>query len=180
METESSNGHPNAGGGDASPGASRDLIKILLRFVEELGGSADGLIEVHVDRLRLSVRRRLVRGTITAGVAVCATVWLGAGTLALLRGACAGLTTLWGGREWLGDLTGGLLAVTLAACALMLHLRLSTRRELAGLKAKYERIRNQHGRNEDTAASAGDGRGVAGSRGEAGDPGDRGIGATPG
>ena len=116
---------------------------------------------MYSDRARLSVRRTLVQAAIGAGVAVCTVVWLGAAALAVLRGACGGLTALWGGREWLGDLTGGLLALTLAASAIALHLRLSTRRDFRRLKAKYERMRNEHSKDHDTAAPAGNGRGVA-------------------
>lgn len=145
----------------AGSGSSQGLIQILLQFVEESIGSANTLIEVYADRVRLSVRRTIVHAAIATGVAVCTAVWLGAAALAILRGVCGGLTTLWGGREWLGDLTGGFLALALAAGAIALYRRLSSRRELGRLKAKYERIRNEHTENHDTASPAGDGGGAA-------------------
>jgi len=172
--------HAGAAEGTSASGSSGGPIQSLLRFVEELSDSADGLIEVTTDRIRLAVRRRLVRGSIVAGAAVGAAVGLGAAALAILRGVCGGLTALWGGREWLGDLTGGLLAWTLAASAIALHHRLSSRREFRRLKAKYERIRNERGTTHATASPADDGGGVARSRGSAGAPEDRGLGATLG
>lgn len=170
----------NEAGASAGSDSSSGLIQIVLRFVEEVIGSANGLIEVYADRVRLSMRRRIVQGAIGAGVAVCAAVWLVAAALATLRGVCGGLTTLWGGRDWLGDLTGGLLALTLAAGAIALHLRMSSRREFGRLKAKYERIRSKHGENHDTASPADDDGGVARSRASAGAPGHRDLGTTPG
>lgn len=156
-----SKSHTGEADGSGRSRSSSRLIQILFRFVEEIIGSADSLIEVYADRIKLSVRRTIVQAVIGAGVAVCAAVWLGAASLAILRGVCGGLTTLWGGREWLGDLTGGLLALALAASTIALYLRLSSRRELGRLKAKYERIRNEHSQEHDTASRSGDRAGVA-------------------
>lgn len=160
-EVDPSEGHAREVNGGAASGSSLGLIQVVLRFVEDVTRSANGLIEVYADRMRLSVRRTIVQTAIGAGVAVCTAVGLGAAALAIVRGVCGGLTTLWGGREWLGDLTGGLLVLALAGSAIALHLRLSSRRELGRLKAKYERIRNEHGKNHDTASPADDGGGVA-------------------
>jgi len=145
-------GVPDEAEGDAATRSSGGLIEDLFRFVEEIIGSAEGLIEVYADRMRLSVRRTIIQASIGAGAAVCAIIWLGAAVLAILRGVCGGFTTLWGGREWLGDLTGGLLACTLAAIAIAFFLRLSSRRELGRLKGKYERIRNGHSKQDDGAS----------------------------
>jgi hypothetical protein len=144
---------------DSAPATSRGLIQVLFQFVEEIIGSADSLIEVYSDRIKLSVRRTIVQAVIGTGLAVCAAVWLGAAALAVLRGVCGGFAALWGGREWLGDLTGGVLALAFAAGAAALYLRLSSRRELRRLRAKYERIRNQH--SQDPTAPAEIGGGVA-------------------
>ena len=175
-----SEGHHNGNESSAAASSRSGLIQPLFQLVEEIIGAAHGLIEVYADRARLSVQRVVVQAVIGAGAAVCAAIWLGAAALATLRGACGGLTALWGGREWLGDLTGGLLALVLAASAVALVLRLSSRRELARLKAKYERIQDDHGKNHDTASPTGDGKGVPGARGSAGDPEDLGHGAAPG
>ncbi len=148
--------NPSAGSGSVG-----GLIQILLGFVEETLGSANGLKEVYADRIRLSVRRTIVQAVLGAGAAICAAVWLGAAALATFRGVCGGLTALMGGREWLGDLAGGLFALALAAAAVALYLRLNVRRELTRLRAKYEGIRNAHSTNHDTAAPAEDGGSVA-------------------
>jgi hypothetical protein len=142
----------------ASGGA---LTELLLQLVEDIIETSGSLIEVYSDRLRLSVRSKVVAGAITGGAAVCVALWLGAAALATLRGMCGGFTALWGGREWLGDLTGGLLALTLTACAVATYLRSSSRRKLRQLKAKYERIRHEHSQKNDSASSADDGEGVA-------------------
>jgi hypothetical protein len=44
----------------------------------------------------------------------------------------------------MGDLTGGLLALILVTGAIALLLNLSSRRELARLKSKYERTGDEH------------------------------------
>lgn len=41
--------------GSSESGSSRGLVQILFRFVEEVIGSADSLIEVYLDRIKLSV-----------------------------------------------------------------------------------------------------------------------------
>lgn len=156
--------------GDASGG----VLDILARFIEALAGSADGLIEVHADRIRLSVRRKVVQAALAAAAALCGGIWIGAAALATLRGLCGGLASLWGGRVWLGDLSGGLLALALAAGGVALFLRTSSRREFERLKNKYEGIRNKH-----DAAASNDG-GTPRSGGGAGDPEDHGVGAQHG
>jgi hypothetical protein len=145
---------------DAPDSESGGLLQAVLRFIEDVVGSTDGLIEIYSDRARQAVRRTFVRVAVGTGVALCAAIWLSAALLAILRGACAGFTALWGGREWLGELTGGTVAVLLAVGIGALYLRLSARRELRRLETKYERIRNEHQRN-DTADPAQDGGGAA-------------------
>jgi hypothetical protein len=108
------------------------------------------LFEVYSDRVRMSLRRKIVQAAIGAGVAGFMAIWLGIAALALFRGASGGFTVLWSGREWLGDLTAGLLAIGLAAGAGALHLRLSARRDLARLQAKYEDIRNEQDETHDS------------------------------
>lgn len=129
---------------NGTSGAKSNLTEVLATFIEDITASVGGLIDVYSDRARLSVRRAVVRVAIGVCAAVCASVWLGASSLAILRGACGGLTTFWGGRVWMGDLTGGLLALMLVTGAIALLLHLSSRRELARLKAKYERTGDEH------------------------------------
>jgi hypothetical protein len=157
--------HADAGAQDpagaARPAAEGGILATLLRFVEQLGGPASDLVEIHADRLRLSMRRAITTAVVGACVAVCAAIWLGAATLALLRGACGGLTELWGGRAWLGDLTGGLLALGLVAGAIAVIVRMSARRELKRLKAKYDQRRNKRASTRGPATTSADGGGVA-------------------
>lgn len=176
---------PDAGGAKASAhsgngaepaadsGSGAGFASTVVRLFEELFGRADGLLEVYADRMRLSVRRALVQAGLGAALAVCAAVWLGTAAWATVHGLCSALGALWGGREWLGDLIGGALALTLAAGGIALGLRVSARRELAGLRTKYERIRSRNAPDQDARVRTEDGDGAPGSRGSSGSAGHR-------
>jgi hypothetical protein len=164
-------------GGAAGPGSG--LVQVLFRFVEEIVGSASTLIEVQTDRIKLSVQRKIVQAAIGAAAALCLALWLGAAALATVRGICGGFASLWGERVWLGDLAGGVLALTLAVGAIALYLRVSERRELERLEHKYERIRTKHDTSEDPPATAADRGAAARPGGSPGDPAARGLGAEP-
>ena len=151
----------NGAEGPESTARGSDLFRALLRSFEEIWGSVESLVEIKADRIRISMRRSIVAAALGACVAVCTALWLGAAALAVLRGARGGLTALFGGSEWVGDLTGGLLAWAIAGAAIAIHLRLSSRRELAKLRAKYERIRHRHDANPGTPSPADDGGGAA-------------------
>ena len=163
LPDEAPTGVPHDGAAGASQEPVPGVFEVLSRFAEELLGSANGLLEVKTDRIRLSVRRTIVKVALASAAAVCAALWLGAAALAALRGLCGGFAALWGGREWLGDLCGGVLALALGAGVAALLLKLDARRELIRLEAKYEHIRNKAGPSEDGGAAAR-------SRGGAGDP----------
>lgn len=152
-------------------GADPGPVEILSRLIEELAGSADALIEVYSDRVKHSVRQRFVRAWIVAGVAVFTAFVLAAAALATVRGIQGGFTALWGGREWLGDLTGGLLAVVAVAGVTAARLRWSANRELERLKVKYERDRNRETSDQerDREAPSAIGGSTAGSAGSVGD-----------
>ncbi|MBK7644428.1 MAG: hypothetical protein IPJ19_15530 [Planctomycetes bacterium] len=137
------------------------------------------MIEVKADRLRLSVQKTAVKIAFASAVALCAVLWLGAASLATLRGLCGGFAALCGGRVWLGELCGGAFALLLAAGTAGLLLRLSTRRELARLEKKYERIRNAPAGNEDHAGPAANRGDAPRSRGNPGDTADRNRAAAP-
>jgi hypothetical protein len=145
----------------AESGPRIGLTQTIVDFVEELMAASGSLIDVYSDRARRSMRRTMVQAAIGTGAAICAAIWLGASALAVLRGICGGLTAAWGGREWLGDLTGGMLALTLAACVIALVVRLAERRELLRLRAKYERIRNDNTKDHDNAPPASNGGAAA-------------------
>jgi len=149
------------------------LLDSLTGLADQLLASANGLIEVKADRVRLAMRHAVVTVVLASVAALCAGIWLGAAALAAVRGLCGGFTALWGGRQWLGELCGGVLALALAAGLAALLLRLATRRELIRLEAKYERIRNKSGTSEDSGAAAR-------PRGSAGTPAHQRSGATAG
>ena len=138
----------------AAAGSGSDLVQLLFGFAEEVVGSANTLIEVRADRIKLSVRRTIVQAAIGA-----------------LAGSCLAL--------WLGDLAGGVIALTLAGGAIALCLRLSERRELERLEHKYERIRTQHDTDHDQPATAADHGAAARPGGSPGGAAARGLGAVP-
>jgi hypothetical protein len=117
------------------------LAGIVLRFVEEAFDGVDGLIAVRLDRAKHSMKRTIVGAACFAGAAIVATTGACAAVLALVRGLCGGLAALFSGSAWLGDLAGGVLALILVTGAVALAYRIHERRELARLKAKYERTR---------------------------------------
>ena len=162
---------------EAAAGSGSGLVQLLFGFVDELVGSANTLIEVQADRLKLSVRRTIVQAAIGAAAALCLALWLGAAALATVRGLCGGLASLWGGRVWLGDLTGGVLALALAGGAIALFLRMSDRREIDRLERKYARIHGKHDQDQDRPATAADGGATARPGASPGDPTARGLGA---
>ena len=163
----------------AAAGSGSGLVQLLFAFVEEVVGSANTLIEVRADRIKLSVRRTIVHAAIGAAAALCLALWVGAAALAAVRGLCGGLASLWGGRVWLGDLTGGVIALLLSAGAIALFLRLSGRREVERLERKYERIRSQPQTHQDQPATAADGGAAARPGGGPGAAAPRGLGAEP-
>jgi hypothetical protein len=169
---------PSANAG-AAAGSGSGLIQLLFGFVEDVVASANTLIEVRADRIKHSVRRTIAQAAIGAAAAVCLALWLGAAALATVRGLCGGLASLCGGRVWLGDLAGGLIALTLAGAAIALFLRLSNRREIERLERKYERIHSKHDTSEEQRATAADGGATARPGGSPGDPAARGLAAEP-
>jgi hypothetical protein len=183
-ENEAAAGHPPSGrpadsDAGAAAGAGSGLVQVLFRFVEEIVGSASTLIEVQTDRIKLSVQRKMVQAAVGAAAALCLALWLGAAALATVRGICGGFASLWGGRVWLGDLAGGVLALTLAGGAIALYLRVSERRELERLEHKYERIRSKQDHSQDPPATAPDRGAAARPGGSPGAPAARGLGAEP-
>lgn len=135
---------PQHGNGAANSDAAAPdgSVRGFVRCFEELFAAAEGLVEIQADRARLSLRRTIVKAVVAVGVAASAIVWLGVAAYATVRGICGGLTELWGGRAWLGELTGGVLALAIVGGGYALYTRLSARRELERLQAKYERMRN--------------------------------------
>ncbi len=159
--SEPSDGNGRADGSGERAGSSDRVLQSLVELVGEITGSARSLIEVYKDRVRLSARRTIVRISLGVAASLCAAVWLGAAMLAVLRGLCGGLASAFGGREWLGELSGGLLALGVTVAAIAIHLRFSSRREIERLNTKYEGIRNEHANHVEAAHESDDSRSAA-------------------
>lgn len=120
------------------------VVDVLLQLTEDIANSGKRLVEVYSDRARHTVRKGAIRVGVATCVLACLLLWLGASTLAVLRGLCAGLAALWNGSVWSGELTGGLTGLALAALAIYGTLRLNSRQELRRLRSKYEQLRKTH------------------------------------
>jgi len=156
-------GHSEAGSnGDGAPErfdpelVFRELLAGLLRW-----------IDLQAEHLRLALERSLLRAALGLALGVFVLVWIGAASLAVLRGLRGGLTSLFGDNFWLGDLTAGLLALALLAASVALLLHRGARRELARLKAKYEPELDLRRTGPVEATRNGDARGVPPASGAA-------------
>ena len=109
-------------------------------FVEDLVATGWQRLEVKLERTKIAARRSAVRVALVVAAGVVGLVWVCASVVALLRGACLGLAQLFGGREWLGDLVGGALALALVAGTATLVLRRASRHEDERLHAKEEQL----------------------------------------
>jgi len=153
-------------------GAASDGDEAAARFDPELAFQEllAGLlrwIDLQAERLRLTLERSLLRAALGLAFGVFALVWIGAASLAVLRGLRGGLTSLFDGNVWLGDLTAGLLALALLAASVALLLHRGARRELARLKAKYEPEPDLHRHGPARANRNGDLHGVPATPGAA-------------
>lgn len=135
-------GSESTSGSDSEPrfdsqGELAEWMSVLLGHMRTIVGHAARLAQVRRDRMQHRLRMMIAYGAIglLAGlVIVCIGV---AGVVFLARGLCAGLTVLFDGRLWLGELlTGAILLGGLAATAIV-GLRLHERRDLRRMKAKY-------------------------------------------
>lgn len=101
-------------------------------------------LETRSDRAAVELRRKTSRLALLAVAAIAGSTLLIASMLRIVRGLAEGLTLLFQGRAWLGDLTAGLLLAggMAAGCALFLARR--ERKELKRHIAKYERLHQEH------------------------------------
>ena len=117
-----------------------ELVSNATRYVKELAASAKQMLEIQAERKKLALRRGLMKAALGVVALVAVVAWLGAAIGATVRGLCTGLAVLFDGRQWLGDLVGGLLALALLAGAVALVLRRSARKDLERLEEKYGRL----------------------------------------
>ena len=96
----------------------------MIEAALEIVGSGHRLIEVYSDRMRLALRQKFTHAAIALLAAATAIVWLGAASLATLRGICGGFTFLFDGSVWQGD-----LAVFISVPCVLGLKRSSSRRE---------------------------------------------------
>jgi hypothetical protein len=110
---------------------------VFSKFQADVSAAGGRLLEIYMDRARLSTRRALAALIGGVGVAVFCAVALGSAAAAMTSGTCAAFTELFDGRAWLGNLVGGLAVVLLFASAAALASRASERQALKSLRAKY-------------------------------------------
>jgi hypothetical protein len=110
----------------------------------EIASHVSTLFEVHADRLRSSIRRRMV------GVAVGAVALLGLSTVVVaasikfVSGFAGAATAALGERAWAGDLVGGAAMLVGVSAVGALAWRLHLRRQRKATEAKYEQRRKRH------------------------------------
>jgi hypothetical protein len=155
-----------------APEGDEGVVDALLELVETTTKSVATIADVYGDRVRVAMQKKVLKIAVGLVAGVGAIVWIGGSTLAAVRGLCGAFAALWGGREWLGDLVGGTLALGLAAGAVALGMRWSARKQLRELELKYERKHGHTGTAADRESAA-DGRATAGHAGGSGDPGHR-------
>src|SRR5687768_4437961 len=81
----------------------------------EAGDYLATLVSVRKDKTGLAIRCGVVRAGIGLAAAFVAGTCLITATLLVIRGLADGLTLVFGGREWAGNLVTGLLLFTLVA-----------------------------------------------------------------
>lgn len=114
------------------------------RHVLELRDYVLDYLETRADRAAVELRRKTSRLAILAALAVAGTTLLIASMLRVVRGLAEGLTILFQGRAWLGDLLAGLLLAGGMAVGTAVFLARREKKELKRHVAKYERLHQEH------------------------------------
>lgn len=133
------------------PDEDESLGHLLARvghFIEDLAATWWSRVELKVERTKIAARRSAVRVALIVVAGLAGLVWIGAALVAVLRGVCLGLAQLFGGREWLGDLVGGVLALAVVAVPVALALRRASRHDERRVEAKVEDVQRARARVE--------------------------------
>jgi hypothetical protein len=160
-------GHGGPGIAETLEAAGEDLRELLAQ--------AKVLLGVRADRARMAARRRLASFAVAVVAGLAGVVILVQAASALVRGLSGGLSALFGGVVWLGQLATGVLIIGGALVGLRLLAARRERREFEKRKAKYEELHRNEERRRAAARAAADGGGAAGPGGAAGAEGDRGA-----
>lgn len=137
--------HEPAPSDENESGRLAELVESGTRYVKELVSNAKQLLEIQAERKKLALKRGLLKAGVGLVALIAVAAWLGSAVGATVRGLCAGLAVLFGGRVWLGDLVGGLLALALLAAAVAVVLKLASSKDLKKLEAKYGRLPDDDG-----------------------------------
>jgi hypothetical protein len=131
----------NGGRGEERGPSLADLVENVWLHVQELGDHMRVLVGVRADRAALELWRKALRLSLASVGAVAIATLLIAAALRFVDGLAGGLTALYAGRAWLGDLTAGVLLIGLLGAGAYAFVARWERNELAKHVEKYERLR---------------------------------------
>jgi hypothetical protein len=121
-----------------------DTAADIYKRALEAGDYGKALLEVHQDRAGLAIRRKTTQVVLIA-ISVCVGITaLITATLLVIHGIADGLTDLFAGRQWLGNLVAGVLLLGIGAAAIAGSIRRRDKVQLAKQVKKYEQLRNRH------------------------------------
>lgn len=123
----------DAGSPDGEPQVG---LAQLLAHAGELVGHVRTLLALRAKRRRLVVRRAVTIAIVVLLAAVALLPLIAAASALLAAGLAQGFTELWGGREWLGQLSAGAAILTGVGGAVGFAVRRASRRGIAALEAE--------------------------------------------
>jgi hypothetical protein len=115
-----------------------------IRHASEARDYLATLVKIHADSVEAHIRQRVISYALLGVAAIPSVALLLLAVGALVRGVTGGLTQLFGGRAWLGELAGGAGLLLLTAAGIAAYLILSARLRVVKLRRKYGRIRAEH------------------------------------
>jgi hypothetical protein len=115
-----------------------------IRHASEARDYLATLVKVHADTVEANLRKRILSIALIGVAAIPYVALLRLAVGAFARGLTGGLTALFGGRAWLGDLVGGAGLLLMLAAGIAAYLTISARLRVDKLRQKYDRIRAEH------------------------------------